>query len=90
MLLKTIRAARTLNDDLTVMALLMDQAPETVSLFHKEIAREMLIYTTDEDDVDRQIFLAEFLLRRAKSYAESGRDVLLIVDSISALAMHVA
>ncbi len=86
LLLKTIRAARELNDDVTVMSLLMDQTPETVSLFQKEIDRDMLIYTTDEDEVERQIFLAEFLLRRAKSYAESGRDVLLIVDSISALA----
>ncbi|MBO5412028.1 MAG: hypothetical protein J6A38_02955 [Clostridia bacterium] len=86
LLLKSIRAVKTLNNDVVVMALLIDQTPETVTLFEKAMDREKLIYTTDEDDVDRQIFMANFLLKRARSYAESGKNVLLVVDSLSALA----
>lgn len=44
------------------------------------------MYSTYDDDPDRQIFTAEFLLKRAKRYAECGHDVLLLVDSLTALA----
>jgi transcription termination factor Rho len=32
------------------------------------------------------VFIAEFLLKRAKCYAECGKDVMLVVDSLNALA----
>jgi transcription termination factor Rho len=44
------------------------------------------LYTTYEDDPERQVFVAEYLLKRAKRYAECGSDVLVLVDSLSALA----
>lgn len=72
--------------DLDVLALLIDQSPETVSLFRKILPAENLVYTTYDDEPERQVFVAEFLLKRAKRLAETGRNVVLFVDSLSALA----
>lgn len=69
----------------TLLALLVDQSPETVRAFQKILPQDNLAYTTYEDDPSRQVFVADFLLKRAKRLAESGRDVVLLVDSLSAL-----
>ncbi len=66
--------------------LLIDQSPETVSEFRKAIPAENLVYTTYEDEPEKQLFTAEFLLARVKRYAECGQDVVLLVDSLNALA----
>ena len=47
---------------------------------------EQFLYTTYEDAPERQVFVADFLLQRAKSLADSGHDVLVLVDSFNALA----
>ena len=74
------------NRDVWLFVLLLDQSPETVSQFRKGLPHCHFMYTTYEDDCDAQIFAAEFLLKRAKRFAESGKDVLFIIDSFNALA----
>lgn len=75
-----------LNEDVTVLALLVDQSPEAVGAFRKLLPRENILYTTYEEDATRQMFVAEFALQRAKAFAECGKDVVLLVDSFNALA----
>lgn len=75
-----------LNPDVRVLVLLIDQPPENVGLYRRVVDAENLVYTTYEDESDKQIFAAKFMLKRAKRLAECGKDVLLIVDSLSALA----
>lgn len=84
--LQTAKAAKELNDGLQVFVLLVGQSPENVGLFRKEVPNEHLVCTTYEEEPDRQVFLADILLKRAIRYAECGNDVLLLVDSINALA----
>ena len=86
LLLEVCQAAAKLNGSMRVLTLLVDQSPETVSQFRKVIEEGNLLYTTYEDESERQIFVADYLLKRVKRYAESGSDVLLIVDSFNALA----
>jgi transcription termination factor Rho len=45
-----------------------------------------LVATSYEDDPENHVFVAEFLLKRAKRFAEMGRDVILIVDSLTQIA----
>ena len=78
--------ARKLNENLTVLVLLIDQSPENVTKFRKIVDSGNLVYTTYDDMPERQVFAAGFLLKRAKRLAESGNNVLFIVDSLSALA----
>lgn len=79
-------AATVHNPGLYVFSLLVDQSPESVAHFRKVYGKENLVYTTYEDEPERQVFVAEFILRRAKRLAECGRNVLILVDSFNALA----
>lgn len=74
------------NPDMYVFTLLVDQAPESVANFRKMYGNENLLYTTYEEDAERQVFVAEFILKRAKRLVECGRDVLLLVDSLNSLS----
>lgn len=85
-LFEAIQAFSKSPDNPTVLTLLIDQSPEVVSRFRKICDKENFVYTTYDDDPDRQVFVADFILKRAKRLAESGRDVVLIVDSFNALA----
>ena len=87
LLLKEIaRTSGALNNGLRVMTLLVDQSPERISQYRQFTDKDNLVYTTYEDDPERQVFVAEFILKRAKRYAECGMDVLLLVDSFNSLA----
>lgn len=67
-------------------ALLIDQTPEIVRQFSQVTRKENFLSTTYEDDADKQVFAADFILRRAKRDVESGKDVLLVVDSLTSLS----
>ncbi len=87
LLLELVQSSQRLNDDLEVFVLLVDESPETIGEFRRIIkSPDRLIATTYEDDVERQVFLAEFLLNRVKRMAESKKHVLLVIDSLNALA----
>ena len=72
--------------EVKVFALLNAQSPENIWKFRNVIPEEQLVYTTYDDSPERQVFAAEFILNRAKRLAESGKNVVLFVDSYSALA----
>ena len=81
-----VKSVSACNPKAYVLVLLVDQSPETVSKFRMIAPRDEFVYTTYEDEPERQVFVGDFLLQRAKRYAEMGRDVVLIVDSLSGLA----
>ena len=66
--------------------LLNEQSHEYIRRFRECCAEDRLVYSTYEDEPERQVFVAEFILKRAKKYAESGHAVVLMVDSLNALA----
>ncbi|MBO5240495.1 MAG: hypothetical protein J6B56_03625 [Clostridia bacterium] len=76
-----IKSARGLR----VLVLLNAQSVETVWRFRNAVPQDRLVYTTYDDSPERQVFAAEFLLKRAKRFAESGKNVLLLIDSLNAL-----
>lgn len=86
LLLRIAIAAQALNKDLETYVLLVDQSPEVISSYRKSFTNEQLLFTTYEDDAERQVFVADYLLKRAKSQMECGKDVLLLIDSFNALA----
>ena len=78
-LLRNMRASQ-------VFVLLIDQSPELISRYQSLSGLENFMATTFEAEPENHIFAAEFLLRRAKRYAEMGQRVVFIVDSLSKLA----
>ena len=83
---KIVEAAQELNRRLEVFTLLVDNSHETVAEFRRCSRLNSVFYSTYEDDADRQVFVADFVLKRAKRFAEMGKDVLIVIDSLSALA----
>lgn len=85
-LLKNIAEELISDREIKTLGLLIEQAPETVSEYKKIFALGDLVCTTYEDEANAHVFAAEFLLKRAKRYVETGKDVVLILDGLQALA----
>lgn len=69
-----------------IFVLLVDQSLELISAYQQFVAKGNLVATSYEDIAQQHVFAAEFLLKRAKRFAEHGREVVLIVDSLSKIA----
>lgn len=86
LLYETLKNVKACNNDVEIMALLIDQSPEIVSKFREVASKASFVSTTYEDEPERQVFAGKFLLERAKRCAECGKHVVLFVDSLNALA----
>ena len=87
MLLKEVaKAVSEEHPDIRLLVLLTEQSPEAVGEFKKIVPKADFIYTTYDDEAETHVFAADFLLKRAKRFAEMGMEVLMLVDSLTALA----
>ncbi|MCB9743137.1 MAG: transcription termination factor Rho [Alphaproteobacteria bacterium] len=71
--------------ELHLCALLVDARPEDAAELRRALPIE-LVSTTFEEPPARQVQVAELLLARCQRLVERGRDVVLLVDSITKLA----
>jgi len=86
MLLQTIARAITANHpEVTLMVLLIDERPEEVTDMERSVAGEVVASTFDEP-ASRHTQVAEIVLERARRLVEHGRDVVVLLDSITRLA----
>ena len=69
----------------TLIVLLVDERPEEVTEFRASVDAEVIASTFDEP-ARRHITVAEMVLEKAKRLVESGRDVVILLDSITRLA----
>ena len=84
--LKDVAAAISANDpDVHLMCLLVDERPEEVTDMERSIHGEVLSSTFDMP-ADNHIAVAELVMERAKRLVEGGRDVVILLDSITRLA----
>jgi transcription termination factor Rho len=68
-----------------LMVLLIDERPEEVTEMQAEVKGEVIASTFDEPGT-RHTQVAEMVLERAKRIVEMGRDVVILLDSITRLA----
>ncbi|MBI3828118.1 MAG: transcription termination factor Rho [Planctomycetes bacterium] len=86
MLLQQIaRAIAHNHPDAKLMALLVDERPAEVTEFRRTVPAEVFASTFDESPA-RHCRVAEMVLERAKRLVECGRDVVILLDSITRLA----
>ena len=71
--------------DTVLMALLIDERPEEVTDMSRSVKGEVVASTFDEP-ADRHVQVAEMVLEKAKRQAEQGKDVVILLDSITRLA----
>ncbi len=85
-LLQSIAAGIQRNHpDIELLVLLVDERPEEVSDMVKNVQGEILSSTFDERGI-RHIQVAEAALDRAKRKVELGKDVVILLDSLTRLA----
>ena len=85
-LLQHIAAAITANyPTVNLMVLLVDERPEEVTEIRRTVKGEVVASTSDKD-APAHIRLAELVVDRARRLAESGRDCVLLLDSLTRLA----
>jgi len=68
-----------------VIVLLIDERPEEVTDFARNVAAEVVASTFDEP-AERQVEVAEIVLEKARRLAETRLDVVVLLDSITRLA----
>jgi transcription termination factor Rho len=71
--------------DVHLIVLLIDERPEEVTDMEENVKGEIISSTFDEP-ADRHTQVAEMVLEKAKRLVEAGRDVVILLDSITRLA----
>jgi transcription termination factor Rho len=85
-MLKKIANSITVNyPDLILMVLLIDERPEEVTDMSRSVDGEIIASTFDRP-ADEHIRVANLALEKAKRLVEAGKDVVLLLDSITRLA----
>lgn len=88
-LLKDIaKSVKTNNPEMHLIILLIDERPEEVTDIKEAIEGENVevIYSTFDELPDHHKRVAEMVTERAKRLVEHGRDVMILLDSITRLA----
>ena len=85
-LLKQIANGITTNyPDIVLIALLIDERPEEVTDMERSIDGEVISSTFDEPP-EQHVHVSELVIEKAKRLVESGKDVVIMLDSITRLA----
>ena len=69
-----------------VMVLLVDERPEEVTDWQRTVAAAEVVYSTFDKPADQHTQVTELVLERAKRLVEQGKDVAILLDSITRLA----
>ncbi|MFM7520879.1 MAG: transcription termination factor Rho [Planctomycetota bacterium] len=71
--------------DLSLVMLLIDERPEEVTDMRRTVKGEVLASSLD-CDVESHVRLSQLVIERCKRMAEAGKDVFLLMDSITRMA----
>lgn len=71
----------------TVVALLVDERPEEVTAWRQQVEAAEVVDAGADQTAAQQLQRAKLALASAKRRAESGQDVVLIIDSLTRLAV---
>jgi transcription termination factor Rho len=69
-----------------VIILLVDERPEEVTDWQRTVPASEVVYSTFDKPADQHTQVTELVLDRAKRLVEQGRDVAVLLDSITRLA----
>jgi transcription termination factor Rho len=84
--LKQIANAITANHpEVQVMVLLIDERPEEVTDFQRSVKAEVVASSNDQD-LETHVRLSRFMIERCRRIVESGKDVFVLLDSLTRVA----
>jgi transcription termination factor Rho len=82
---KIANSITTNNPDVIMIVLLIDERPEEVTDMERSVKAEVISSTFDEPP-ERHVQVADMVLEKAKRLVEYGRNVVILLDSITRLA----
>lgn len=86
MILQSIaNSIATNNPEIVLIVLLIDERPEEVTDMQRMVKGEVISSTFDEPP-ERHVQVAEMAIEKARRLVEHGRDVVILLDSITRLA----
>jgi transcription termination factor Rho len=85
LLQKIANSISTNHPEVILLILLIDERPEEVTDMERNTKAEVVSSTFDEP-ASRHVQVAEMVIEKAKRYVEFGKDVVVLLDSITRLA----
>ncbi len=86
LLQKMANAISANHDEVALIVLLIDERPEEVTDFRENVPKAEVISSTFDEPPARHVQVAEMVIEKAKRLVEAGRDVVILLDSITRLA----
>jgi transcription termination factor Rho len=75
----------TNNPEVYLVILLVDERPEEVTDFKRKVTKAEICYSNNDQDVANHVRVTEFTIERAKRMTEFGKDVVILLDSLTRL-----
>jgi transcription termination factor Rho len=85
LLKKVANTIEKMHPEVELIVLLVDERPEEVTDMQRSISGEV-IYSTFDEQPQNHVKVAEMVLARAQRLVEHGKDVVILLDSITRLA----
>src|SRR5437868_62629 len=83
---KMANAIAANHPEVVLIVLLIDERPEEVTDFIASVPGAEVISSTFDEPASRHVQVAEMVIEKAKRLVEAGRDVVILLDSITRLA----
>jgi transcription termination factor Rho len=78
-------AIRAFEPEARIIVLLIDERPEEVTHFRRNVKAEVLASSSDQS-IDLHVHLAEMTLAHVRTELECGRDVVVLMDSLTRMS----
>ncbi|HEX6077977.1 MAG TPA: transcription termination factor Rho, partial [Methylomirabilota bacterium] len=72
--------------EVVLIVLLIDERPEEVTDMEENVTAAEVISSTFDEPADRHVQVADMVIEKSKRLVEHGRDVVILLDSITRLA----
>jgi transcription termination factor Rho len=72
--------------DVMLIVLLIDERPEEVTDMQRSVVQAEVVSSTFDEPATRHVQVAEMVIEKAKRLVEHGKDVVILLDSITRLA----
>ena len=80
------RALRVNNPNAHLIVLLVDERPEEVTDFRRQVPDSEVIASTFDESAESHVHAAEIVIEKARRMVECNQDVVILLDSITRLA----
>jgi len=80
------QAISTNYPELKLIILLIDERPEEVTDFRRAVINGEVVASSLDRDIESHVRLSQLIVERARRLAEMGKDVFLLMDSITRMA----